>query len=207
MDKYWSRWYNSRNIAVFTFFLVFFALVLEFEIALKIFNFGQVNYAVKMTPVSMTTNNKHEKEQDKSLSDVSSKSSNQVKRRNLEGCIPSIGFPTKPLQVNDLPYVCWNMVHFNELLGECMVNKSIKDPEKCEPCMPPKNMDTLPTWLAVMTQTVVDNERKYRDQRRRELSELIRSNKIVPSPHGILLMVLNWGYKHLFLNWLCGLNA
>ncbi|ETO26824.1 hypothetical protein RFI_10307 [Reticulomyxa filosa] len=125
--------------------------------------------------------------------------------KNLEGCIPPIGFPIRPLRVDEMPYVCRNLKYFDELLESCMQQKAIQNPEECEPCMPPKQMDTLPPWLVQMTNTVIYNELKYRNQRRREILKLIESNQLVPSPHGIVLMTLNWGYKHLFLNWVCGL--
>ncbi|ETO24893.1 hypothetical protein RFI_12263, partial [Reticulomyxa filosa] len=203
---------NFHLIVIIACCLVCGVLVLEFEILLDIFSSTNDSGSVVGPSIIQVVefdskSTSWQPQQDKTPIVVTAVELPQVSPKNWEGCIPPVGFPVKPLGASQVPYVCLNFENINGLLGNCMRNKSISNWQRCEPCMPPKHMETLPEWLATMTSTVVNNELESRKQRRQEILNLINSGKLTPSPQGILLMTLNWGYKHLFLNWFCGLEA
>ena len=105
-------------------------------------------------------------------------------------------FPGKIPTLRQLPNICSNLRDF-KIWGGC-------DISNCSKCMPPGS-ESMP-WV---DQDIIPFFHVYDEtlqSRRREIQSLLShidpQNKNIP----ILLIVLNYGYSYLFLNWVCGVE-
>ena len=95
----------------------------------------------------------------------------------------------------ELETICSNMKQF-KLKGVCT-------PQNCSKCLPPNAVDKRIEWGNKDAKPWIDTYYETINSRRVVLKEML--NKDINENRNILLMVINYGYSYLFLNWYCSM--
>ena len=120
----------------------------------------------------------------------------KLRRPASKDCHLPPGFPGGPPGYKRMKRICGNLKKFSILCPES---------KKCIDCIPPWGGDNKN--VMTMTKQFIKSENKSRVKRREELAHIIKHYiKLKHDESSILIMTLNYGYAHLFLNWLCGLH-
>ncbi|ETO31463.1 hypothetical protein RFI_05658, partial [Reticulomyxa filosa] len=120
-------------------------------------------------------------------------------RQDRLNCHVPVGYPKGPPKLKRLTKICNNLLLFS-------ISCVITDKRKCDQCVPPNGEED---WANAMTKRFQEGEQRTRQERRRELEQIIQNRLTLSSieDEGIVIFTINAGYTYLFMNWVCGLEA